>query len=134
VLRMSHRVVVMADGRVTGVLSADEANQESIMRLATHRDDAIIDFPNEKLPTGIQIDGFYEIKILVPRARYPCSGMLQRLDMETADGSVVCGPVLANQHCPCNELYACRLSINTSTVSITGSGVRSFAAARSSSD
>jgi ribose transport system ATP-binding protein len=41
VLRMSHRVVVMADGRVTGVLSADEANQESIMRLATHRDDAI---------------------------------------------------------------------------------------------
>lgn len=40
VLRMSHRVVVMAEGRVTGTLEADEANQESIMRLATHRDDS----------------------------------------------------------------------------------------------
>jgi ribose transport system ATP-binding protein len=47
VLRMSHRVVVMADGRVTGVLSADEANQESIMRLATHRDDAITHVPEK---------------------------------------------------------------------------------------
>lgn len=37
VLRMSHRVVVMAEGRVTGVLSATEADQESIMLLATHR-------------------------------------------------------------------------------------------------
>ncbi|MCB0913494.1 MAG: sugar ABC transporter ATP-binding protein, partial [Propionibacteriaceae bacterium] len=41
VLRMSHRIVVMADGRITGILRADEANQESIMRLATHRDDTI---------------------------------------------------------------------------------------------
>ncbi len=41
VLRMSHRVVVMADGRVTGILPAGEASQEAIMRLATHRDDAI---------------------------------------------------------------------------------------------
>ena len=39
VLRMSHRVVVMADGRITGVLSAAEASQEAIMRLATHRGD-----------------------------------------------------------------------------------------------
>jgi len=29
----------MADGRVTGVLSAAEASQEAIMRLATHRGD-----------------------------------------------------------------------------------------------
>jgi len=41
VLRMSHRVVVMADGRITGVLTAAEANQESIMRLATHREDTL---------------------------------------------------------------------------------------------
>jgi ribose transport system ATP-binding protein len=41
ILRMSHRIVVMADGRVKGVLTAAEADQESIMRLATHRDDAI---------------------------------------------------------------------------------------------
>jgi ribose transport system ATP-binding protein len=42
ILRMSHRVVVMADGRVKGVLTAAEANQESIMRLATHRDDVTV--------------------------------------------------------------------------------------------
>jgi len=39
VLRLSHRVLVMAEGRVTGVLTADEANQEAIMALATARHD-----------------------------------------------------------------------------------------------
>jgi ribose transport system ATP-binding protein len=39
VLRMSHRVVVMSEGRVTGVLSAAEATQESIMHYATLRPD-----------------------------------------------------------------------------------------------
>ena len=38
VLRMSHRVVVMADGRVTGTLPAG-TTQETIMALATHRAD-----------------------------------------------------------------------------------------------
>jgi ribose transport system ATP-binding protein len=37
VLRMSHRIVVMSEGRVTGVLSAEEASQESVMHLATLR-------------------------------------------------------------------------------------------------
>lgn len=37
VLRMSHRVLVMSEGRVTGILTADQANQESIMSLATLR-------------------------------------------------------------------------------------------------
>ena len=41
ILRMSHRVVVMADGRIKGVLSAGEASQESIMRLATHSGEVI---------------------------------------------------------------------------------------------
>jgi ribose transport system ATP-binding protein len=41
VLRMSHRVVVMADGMIKGILSATEASQESIMRLATHGDEVI---------------------------------------------------------------------------------------------
>ena len=36
-LRMSHRVVVMSEGRVTGVLSVDEATQESVMHYATMR-------------------------------------------------------------------------------------------------
>jgi ribose transport system ATP-binding protein len=39
VLRLSHRIVVMSEGRLTGVLSAEEATQESIMALATHPDD-----------------------------------------------------------------------------------------------
>jgi ribose transport system ATP-binding protein len=37
ILRMSHRVVVMCEGRVTGILSAQEATQESIMKFATMR-------------------------------------------------------------------------------------------------
>ena len=37
VLRMSHRVVVMTEGRVAGVLDAHEATQEAVMHLATQR-------------------------------------------------------------------------------------------------
>ena len=37
ILRMSHRVVVMCEGRVTGILDASEMTQESIMKLATMR-------------------------------------------------------------------------------------------------
>ena len=39
VLRLSHRIVVMSEGRVTGIVPADDATQESIMALATHPDD-----------------------------------------------------------------------------------------------
>ncbi|HEY0453260.1 sugar ABC transporter ATP-binding protein [Actinophytocola sp.] len=39
VLRMSHRVVVMSEGRVTRILTAGEATQESIMHYATLRPD-----------------------------------------------------------------------------------------------
>ncbi|WP_425457093.1 sugar ABC transporter ATP-binding protein [Amycolatopsis cihanbeyliensis] len=35
ILRMSHRIVVMSEGRVTGVLDAEEATQENIMHHAT---------------------------------------------------------------------------------------------------
>jgi ribose transport system ATP-binding protein len=38
ILRMSHRVIVMCEGRVTGELSAAEADQERIMTLATQRE------------------------------------------------------------------------------------------------
>jgi ribose transport system ATP-binding protein len=37
ILRMSHRIVVMCEGRITGELSAAEASQEKIMSLATQR-------------------------------------------------------------------------------------------------
>lgn len=38
VLRLSHRILVMCEGRLTGELSADEASQEKIMQLATQRE------------------------------------------------------------------------------------------------
>ena len=42
ILRMSHRVVVMCEGRVTGELDYGEATQESIMQLATLRNGGIV--------------------------------------------------------------------------------------------
>ena len=41
ILRMSHRVVVMCEGRVTGILNAGEATQENIMKFATMRSSVI---------------------------------------------------------------------------------------------
>jgi ribose transport system ATP-binding protein len=43
ILRMSHRVVVMCEGQITGVLSANDATQESIMKLATLRSGIVHD-------------------------------------------------------------------------------------------
>jgi len=41
ILRMSHRVVVMCEGRVTGILNAGEASQENIMKYATMRSNVV---------------------------------------------------------------------------------------------
>ncbi len=41
ILRMSHRILVMCEGRITGELSAAEATQERIMQLATQREAVI---------------------------------------------------------------------------------------------
>jgi ribose transport system ATP-binding protein len=38
ILRMSHRVIVMCEGRITGELPIDEATQEKIMTYATQRE------------------------------------------------------------------------------------------------
>jgi len=38
VLRMSHRILVMCEGRITGELPGRTATQEAIMELATQRD------------------------------------------------------------------------------------------------
>ncbi|GEK35206.1 sugar ABC transporter ATP-binding protein [Kurthia sibirica] len=35
ILRMSHRIVVMSEGKITGILKSEEASQEKIMELAT---------------------------------------------------------------------------------------------------
>lgn len=37
ILRMSHRIIVMCEGRITGELNSSEATQEQIMRYATQR-------------------------------------------------------------------------------------------------
>jgi len=37
ILRMSHRVITMCEGRITGELDIEEATQESIMKFATMR-------------------------------------------------------------------------------------------------
>ncbi len=41
ILRMSHRVLVMCEGRITGELAAGEATQEKIMHLATQRESLV---------------------------------------------------------------------------------------------
>ena len=38
ILRMSDRVIVMCEGRVTGELAIEDANLESIMKYATNRE------------------------------------------------------------------------------------------------
>jgi len=40
ILRMSHRIVVMCEGRITGELNGAEATQEQIMKYATMRNGA----------------------------------------------------------------------------------------------
>ena len=42
ILRMSHRIVVMCEGRIRGELSGAEATQEKIMTYATMRTEAIV--------------------------------------------------------------------------------------------
>ncbi len=42
ILRMSHRILVMCEGRITGELSSAEATQEKIMTLATQRESVAI--------------------------------------------------------------------------------------------
>jgi ribose transport system ATP-binding protein len=37
ILRMSHRIIVMCEGRITGELPVEEATQEKIMKFATMR-------------------------------------------------------------------------------------------------
>jgi ribose transport system ATP-binding protein len=53
---MSHRIIVMCEGRITGELLGTEATQEKIMKFATQRgvivnhDDAA---PNQTLAGGV---------------------------------------------------------------------------------
>jgi len=49
ILRMSHRVLIMCEGRVTGELRAAEATQENIMQLATQRKELVRE--TESAPT-----------------------------------------------------------------------------------
>jgi ribose transport system ATP-binding protein len=53
ILRMSHRIVVMCEGRITGELTAAEATQERIMHFATMRGGIVAD----ENPAGPQASG-----------------------------------------------------------------------------
>ena len=56
ILRMSHRIIVMCEGRITGEISAAEATQEGIMRFATQRGGIVDVAPSGNAPAtdGIQ--------------------------------------------------------------------------------
>ena len=43
VLRLSHRILVMCEGRITGELPIQDATQEKIMQLATQRESVVVD-------------------------------------------------------------------------------------------
>ena len=47
ILRMSHRIVVMCEGKVTAILKNEESSQEKIMHYATLRETALRDEKNE---------------------------------------------------------------------------------------
>jgi ribose transport system ATP-binding protein len=49
---MSHRIVVMCEGRITGELSAAEATQERIMTFATQRKELVV--TDESITDGSQ--------------------------------------------------------------------------------
>jgi ABC-type uncharacterized transport system ATPase subunit len=53
-LRMSHRIVVMCEGRITGELSAAEATQEKIMKFATQRSvlTVVVEEPTSQTENG----------------------------------------------------------------------------------
>ncbi len=53
VLRMAHRIAVMSEGRITGMLDADGATQESVMHLATLRPDTN---PDDAAELGLELD------------------------------------------------------------------------------
>ena len=42
ILRMSHRILVMCEGRITGELNVQDATQEAIMKYATQRSESLI--------------------------------------------------------------------------------------------
>jgi ribose transport system ATP-binding protein len=45
ILRMSHRIIVMCEGRITGELDSKNATQERIMTYATQRADTVVEEP-----------------------------------------------------------------------------------------
>ncbi len=53
ILRMSHRIIVMCEGRVTGELTSAEATQEKIMQFATQRGGIVR--TNESTITSAQV-------------------------------------------------------------------------------
>ncbi len=55
ILRMSHRVMVMCEGRITGEINISDATQEKIMQYATQRGEALL--ADQAAPTSTSIQG-----------------------------------------------------------------------------
>ncbi len=55
ILRMSHRIVVMCEGRITGELPVTEATQEQIMTYATQRSGVIRSEDNAPAYPGMEL-------------------------------------------------------------------------------
>jgi ribose transport system ATP-binding protein len=53
ILRMSHRVIVMCEGRITGELNVEQATQEEIMRYATQRGGVMVAEKSTSINTEI---------------------------------------------------------------------------------
>ena len=52
ILRMSHRIVVMCEGQITGELNGAGATQEQVMTYATQRSGIVKDDASSNTPTG----------------------------------------------------------------------------------
>ena len=51
ILRMSHRVIAMCEGRITGQMPIEEATQEKIMKFATQRNGKTPGVEAQQTPT-----------------------------------------------------------------------------------
>lgn len=57
ILRMSHRIIVMCEGRITGELTGPEATQEMIMHLATARENTSAEAGEQPVADGVDVTG-----------------------------------------------------------------------------
>ena len=97
ILRMSHRIVVMCEGRITGELTAAEATQERIMKFATQRGGIVADETEPATANGTSLEiaqggsiTMAAIDTTVPKQRNPrFSARMQRRNCWRLPGLIV---------------------------------------------